>query len=139
MKRTTKQYHINGSTLDISFRHGAVHIPNSRELKEYLSLETDTRTKGLISMIKNDYFQISQEALDITDDSMAVELWGHLFAQNFRPVLDKLSDFTLTEWLAERLIKSAEIIDLGEEGLDHNRKYWDWLSQHKSLILKLLF
>ncbi len=123
----------------ISFRHKSVHIPNAEDLKKYLSLETDSRTAHLISMIKADYLQLHKEALDITDDSMAVELWGHLFAQNFRPALERLSEFTLTEWLAEKLIKSAETIDLGESGVDHNRKYWDWLSQHKNLILKFLF
>jgi hypothetical protein len=138
MKKRFKEYRIDGFPLKIAFRHKSVHIPNSGELKEYLGTETESRTAQFVAMIKSDYFHFHNEALDISDDSMAVELWAHLFVQKFRPILSTLADFALTEWFAEKLIRSAETIDLGESTVDHNRKYWDWLSQQKELMLKYL-
>jgi hypothetical protein len=139
MKETVNEYRIEGFPLKVTFRHKSIHIPNTEELKTFLSKKTESRTTELIAMIKRDYLLIHHEAIDISDESMAVEIWAHLFAQNFQPVLGRLADFTITEWLAERLLKSAENIDLGESSVDNNRKYWDWLSSHKDFILSILF
>lgn len=139
MKKRFKEYRIDSSLLQVAFRHKSVHIPNTDELRKFLSEETDSRTMQLISMIKTDYLLFHQEGIDISDNSMAVEIWAHLFAQKFRPVLKTLQDFNVTEPLAEKLLRSAETIDLGESSVDSNRKYWDWLSSQKDLILSILF
>jgi len=67
-----------------------------------------------------------------------VEIWGHVYAEDFAAAIKQLSTLSFIDNIAEKIIDHCEIIDIGEAGHDNNRFIWDRLASFKSMIAKLL-
>ena len=103
-----------------------------------LSTDIDERTACLVKLIKTDYFALTGKELRISDNSLIVEIWGHVYAGYFMLAMKKLFRTQLTDYLAKIVLKRCEIIDCGEKEIDRNRRIWDMFALGKNLIKKLL-
>ncbi len=133
-----KTYELNGFSLPVVFKDRVVQIDGSADLQDFLSEDIDNRTLVLITLIKSDYLLHSNQALAIDDDSMIVEIWGHVYASHFADAIKNLVQLKLIDQMADFVIHRADTIDCGERDIDSNRVFWDLLSNFKGLILDFL-
>lgn len=135
---TEKIYDLSGHQLLVVFRDQLIQIKKPHHLKQFLSSDIKNRSEVLVNYIKQDYFLIFGKELNVTNNSIIIEIWAHVFASYFARAMKKILRFKLVENLANLIIKRSDIIDCGESNLDSNRKLWDVLANFKHLILYFL-
>lgn len=107
-----------------------VQIKNDKALLDFLK---DPKTKGslLIAKYARDlYIKELGKTLNITPDSLAIEILGHVYMEKFADLAQKFKIKELEAFL-ESVKERTEIIDCGEADIDSNRKIWDDLEKRK--------
>lgn len=115
-----------------------VRIYNDDELKALLAQETEAATTAVTTGIKTEYKNLLGVEFTVSDSSMEVEIWGHVYAEKMADAVKKLSSIGLIDKVADKIIYHSERIDIGEHGHDNNRFVWDGLAHFKSLIASFL-
>jgi len=133
-----KRYNLDGSLVTVLFEPKMVRIIGHDQLLKFLKANLSEHTQQLVMHIKTDYQSSFGTPLNISDESLAVEIWGHLYASKFANVLQELVKLEVIENLTERVKQRSDTIDCGEADVDSNRKFWDVLSKFNNLITKLL-
>lgn len=133
-----KIYELSGCKLSVIFKEKIIQIPDYDPLVKFLSKDIDTRSSVFVNAIKIDYLLFFNRELEITHDSIIIEIWGHVFASYFAKALKKLIKLNLVEEAADFIIKRSDTIDCGEADVDENRKFWDILANFKGMILTFL-
>jgi len=123
-----KQYEIGGLPIQVEMEEGLVRIANDPSLRRAVGDQPEATTSALMSLIKADHEAAYGKALAITDDSFAVEIWGHLCLDYFLLKYKVILKVVLRFGLYDRLCRSCEVIDCGERGKDPNRRIWDALA-----------
>jgi hypothetical protein len=88
--------------------------------------------------VKKEYERLYKKELNISDASLAVEIWGHVYFEYFAIVFEKLVNMNLIKQMASKISSYCEIIDCGESEKDNNRFFWDILAPFKNQIAVLL-
>lgn len=133
-----KQYDLEGHKITVLFKSKLVQIAGTEQLLLFLRTNLAAHTLSLVQHIKTDYQSIIGTSLNISDESLMVEIWGHLYASKFANILQELIKLKAIENFAEMVIQRSDTIDCGEADVDSNRKFWDVLSTFNSLIIKFL-
>lgn len=133
-----KIYELSGHELLVIFDEKLVRIKKPKALQKFLSLAIDNRSEVLVNYIKQDYFLLMGKELDITNDSLIIEIWGHAYASYFARAMKNLIKLQLVENVADFVINRSDTIDCGESEVDSNRKIWDVLANFKGIILTFL-
>ncbi|KQC01449.1 hypothetical protein [Pedobacter sp. Hv1] len=136
--QTEKVYELNGCKLVVVFATQLVSIKEPKALKKYLSKDIDARSTVFVSQIKQDYLNFIGESLSITNDSMVIEIWGHVYASHLAKAARNLVQLQLIESFADFVIKRSDTIECGESEIDSNRVFWDVLANFKGIILNFL-
>lgn len=131
-------YHIQGYGIYVSFDPGIVHIRNDESLRRLLDRSLGGGTTALVSMIKEEYKSAFGEELKISNDSLTVEIWGHVYFENFIGIVSNVFRLKMVTRLDQLVSEHCDIIDCGETNQDGNRKFWDSLAPHKDLIAQML-
>ena len=129
-----KKYELFGSLIQVSFQENSVHIVNDKELWQLLSEDIENRTAALAHNIRNDFEHTYKRPLEISEDALVVEIWGHVYFEYFALAIGNLVQLKLIEQLVDTMVKYSDVIDCGEPGYDSNRKVWDLLAPHKERI-----
>lgn len=135
---TEKTYELNGYSLPVIFKDKVIQIRGSEALQQFLTEDIDNRTAVLVALIKSDYLLRTNSALEVDDDSMSIEIWGHVYASQMAEAIKNLIHLKLIEQMADFVIHRADTIDCGEKEIDSNRVFWDLLTNFKGLILTFL-
>lgn len=133
-----KIYDLNGCSLLVVFENQLISIKRPRALQKFLSEDIDQRSSVFVNYIKLDYLNFIGKELVIDNESIIVEIWGHMYASYFAKALKNLIHLQLIENFSEFILNKSEIIDCGESEVDSNRKFWDILANFKGLILTFL-
>lgn len=133
-----KIYELSGHKLLVIFDEKLVRIKKPKALQKFLSSAIDNRSEVLVNYIKQDYFLLMGKELDITNDSLIIEIWGHVYASYFARAMKNLIKLQLVENAADFVINRSDTIDCGESEVDSNRKIWDVLANFKGIILTFL-
>ncbi|WP_146146682.1 hypothetical protein [Taibaiella chishuiensis] len=133
-----KEYRFEGGIVEVLFQEGSVHIVNDTQLWALLEGKIKENTTTLVAWIVEQYRQLQGRDLAITGDSLAVEIWGHVYFEYYLLILKELVRLQLVADLLEPLLAKSDVIDCGETGYDNNRKLWDMLAPHKDFILGML-
>ncbi|WP_051293409.1 hypothetical protein [Olivibacter sitiensis] len=133
-----KSYTINDCQVQVTFGHGTVHICNDMAFWQCVHQEPIKRVWALAALIKEDYIRHKGQALRISDRSLVVEIWGHLYYEYYVLRLKRRLNARWFDRLSVKLLKPADIIDCGEKGKDSNRWIWDLLSGAYGLIARSL-
>ena len=128
-----------GQHIQVDFALNALRIINDNSLQELLVKGGKAATDELVSGIKKQYFQLFNIEFKVSDASMSVEIWAHVFADKFAESIKRISSINFIDKIAEIIIRHTEIIDMGEKGHDENRFVWDALAPFKAQISGLLF
>ncbi len=135
---TEKSYKLSGHHLLVEFHPQLIRVKKPRALKKFLSEDIKLRSEVLVNYIKQDYFLIIGKELEIDNDSMIIEIWGHVYTSYVARAMKNLIKLKLVENIADFIINRSDIIDCGENAIDSNRKFWDILANFKGIILAFL-
>lgn len=117
-----------------------VQIKNDKVLKEFLDRE-GVGSMEIAAWMKEFYRREWECELDISQKSLAIEILGHVYANDFMKLVEKLpfadNEDTAFGKLVENLQEHMDIIDCGEKGRDHNRFVWDALVPFDKVIFAL--
>ena len=135
---TEKNYKLSGQKILVVFDLQLIQIKKPKALQKFLSSDIEYRSEVLVNYIKQDYFLLFDKELAITNDSLIVEIWGHVYASYFARAMKNLIKLKLVEDFADFIINRSDTIDCGETEVDSNRKFWDVLASFKGIILTFL-
>jgi hypothetical protein len=133
-----KQYDLSGYKISVFFDRKLIRISGPTALKQFLSKDLEARSAVLVNAIKTDYVRLFNSDLKISDDSMIIEIWGHVYASYLARAMKDLIRLKLIETAADFILKRSDTIDCGEAGIDENRKLWDAMENFKDVILHFL-
>lgn len=131
---------MNTTILNVPVRvaTNAIHITNDDALWQLIHANPVENTYRLIDEINSAFLEKNKRDIEISRDSLAVEIWGHVYADHFADVIDNLTNLKLIEKMVHPIQKYCAIIDCGEKGYDQNRWFWDLLAPFTGIIGKLL-
>lgn len=111
---------------------------NDDELKALLNHDLITETAHLVREMKKVHHAAYGIPLQITDRSIEMEIWGHLYCEYiFYDIYRRIPWKPLGRLY--RFVKyHCTVIDIGESSRDSNRFVWDLLSVGRKLIAMLL-
>jgi hypothetical protein len=130
---------INNQSISLQLNLHAIKIFNSDALSSILAQNTEATTQKLVDSVKTEYLKLFNVDFDVSDNSMAVEIWAHIYAEKFAEAVKNFSSISFVDKIAEKIMQHTEVIDIGERGHDDNRFVWDGLAVFKSAIAGLLF
>jgi len=133
-----KTYNLNGCKLVVSFEKQLIRIASPQALQEFLSQDIELRSKILVNYIKQDYLNFIGKELAISNNSIIIEIWGHVYASYLAKSVKKLIRLKLIQPTLNLIIERSDTIDCGEKEVDSNRWIWDLLTNFKWMILKLM-
>lgn len=127
---------MNSTILDVPVRvaTNTIHITNDDALWQLIHANPVKNTYQLVDEINSVFLEKNKRDLEISRDSFAVEIWGHVYADHFAGVIDKLTNLKIIEPIQ----KYCAVIDCGEKGYDQNRWFWNLLAPFAGIIGKLL-
>ena len=129
---------IRNKNISVRFQQNKIAIINNGQLSALLKEMPEAATDELVSAIKKEYCTQLDKDFNVKDASIAVEIWGHVFAEKFADAIKAITPIKLVDSLAEKISSHCEVINIGEKDNDHNRFIWDALAVFKSAIAALL-
>lgn len=104
---------------------GVIRIKNDQAFKDiYAEVGPSPLAVALLAAYHVRYLR----PLAITEKSLTVELWAHLYVDILVEECKKRKLLLRIEKLLQRIKRSTKVIDCGEASLDSNRWFWDLLS-----------
>lgn len=122
--------------ISYNFTDRVAHVVNDETLKNYLD-QKGNQSLELATELKSAYQNTYGKALDISTDSLAIEILGHVFVDDFSEKVGAISKKVGIDSLADffaKVEKHTDVIDCGEKAVDDNRSVWDRLVPVKSLV-----
>lgn len=129
---------MEGHRVRVVLRDGLIQISNDEGLRGLLQDDMIARTEHLVAAVKADYEKCMDKPLAISDDSLVVEIWAHVYAERFTLALKQAVDLALIDAAADFVIRRSEVIDCGERSKDSNRFFWDLLASFKAFLARFL-
>jgi len=129
-----KIYEFEKCRIRVCLSKGLIRIYSDKGLWRYLDGEPAPKTMELVKTIKADYKNEFGNSIKISNSSLMVEIWAHVYSDYIGLLLQRRLKFVWIQKLLQKGIERAEIIDCGEKELDTNRWVWDFLSHFNSII-----
>lgn len=120
-----------------------VRIVTDTALKEYL-MQEGVGSLELAEDIRHKYRAVFHQELDISTESLAVEILIHAEVDGFMRRRHRITEgmpsgiVRAVQELAERIETSTAVIDCGERSVDGNRWIFDMLAPFHGLIFGIL-
>ena len=119
-----------------------VRVKTNQALFEYLEQQGKKDASLLASYLKAEYESLYATPLDISSDSLAIEILIHAYIDKLVNLLQasQLPEVlhNALEPLLSRIEASTAVIDCGEKSVDNNRFVFDGLEPFAPLIISLL-
>lgn len=119
------QLPIEGNNFLISLTDAAVLLHNSESLESFLRKNSYVNALLLANKIQEAYKAYFSRPLNISEDSIAVEILGHVYFENFIETLGNKIPIKLMDTISEKIRSRCNEINIGEKDQDHNRTFWD--------------
>ena len=133
-----KSISARGKNISVRLKRNMVDIINDEQLLDLVTKMPEAATGELVSAIKKEYHNKFNKDFEVADASMAVEIWGHIYAEKFADALKDIAPVKLISSLAQKITAHCEVINIGKKDHDNNRFIWDWLSVFKPAIAAIL-
>lgn len=133
-----KNYDLLGYKIEVALEDQLIHVYSNAELWQYLDGKAGSRFELLAKTIKSDYEEEFGKPLDISDDSLIVEILVHVYCDYLGLSFNRIVRIKWIQNLVKKLLKRAEVIDCGEKSIDSNRWVWDLLAGSKALFIRML-
>ncbi len=119
------QLHVDGNDFLLALAEGSVCLYNSQSLEDYLRKSSYDNALQLADKIQEAYKTHFSTALNVSADSIAVEILGHVYFEDFIETLGNKIPLKFTDTIVEKISSHCNEINIGEKGHDHNRFFWD--------------
>ena len=129
---------IRNKNISVRLRENSIAITSDEQLLSLVTEMPEAATDELVSAIKREFCAQFNREFDVKDASMAVEIWGHVFAEKFANAVKAITPVKFVDELAEKICAHCEVINIGEKDHDNNRFVWDWLAAFKPVIAAML-
>jgi hypothetical protein len=129
---------IRDKNISVQLREKSIAIISNGQLLELITEMPEAATDELVSAIKKEFRAQFNKDFGVANASIAVEIWGHVFAEKFANAVKAITSIKLVDELAEKICLQCEVINIGEKDHDNNRFVWDWLAALKPIIAAML-
>jgi len=133
-----KIYQLAGCKIQVEINEKIIRVHGNSALWNYLDENRIERLAFLLKEIKNDYRQHYGTQLNITVDSLMVEVMVHVYCDYLGLKFNRIVRIGWIQNLMNKLLERAEVVDCGERSVDGNRWLWDFLARYKRPIFKLM-
>ena len=130
---------VYNKNISVRFSQHAIKIFNDAELTALLQQNIKISTDAFIILIKKKYLELFNTDFKVSDASMAIEIWAHVYMQQSAEELRSCASLKLINTITAKIIYHCKEIDIGETGHDDNRFVWNWLAVFKPLTTYLFF
>lgn len=120
---------VYGYDLSVEFLPGLIRIKNDDLLKTMLK-QPSNRSGAIARKIRDRYYEIYGESINISTNSLAVEILGHVFPDQ---VFNAIKNIPTLENISNKILSHTNIIDCGEN--DDERWVWNLLAPFYEFIL----
>ena len=139
----SKQLMCQLNQIQVTYKDKVVHIYRNDELDNFLE-NTENGALVLAQFILEEYQNRMGKPLDISVDSLAIEIIVHVYADRIAENMQELPEEhggMLSNVLGKMGTKArvhTQTIDCGERSEDSNRIVWDSLEPFKHLIYGMI-
>ncbi|MFC3197469.1 hypothetical protein ACFOET_07575 [Parapedobacter deserti] len=133
-----KSYKLQDCSIEVGIKEGLIQITSDKCFRLAISRAPEQIASLLVGQVKADYYLHFGKALQVGDDSLIVEIWGHIYFEYFLQKYGRFLRIIFFGALYNRLCRSCEVIDCGEREKDPNRRIWDKLGPHRKRIARWL-
>lgn len=133
-----KIFKLAGSEIKVGFEPQLIRVHSDKALWQFLKGDIKSRMKLLIYTIKEEYFTQFDKKLEISDDSLVVEILVHVYCDYLGLLFNRIVQISWLQRLVIKLLKRAEIVDCGERQVDSNRWIWDFLARFKRIFIAII-
>ena len=129
--------------ITITYCDRLVQITCDDALKNYLEALGNGALQ-LSAHILAEYKKRRESELNISQDSLAIEILAHVYSDSFAEAVSAAGSRlpSVLSHTVHKLMKQVtvhtEIIDCGESSIDNNRRIWDALTPFKNIIYGIL-
>lgn len=134
-----QEEHEKLQQLCITYRNKSIHIFHDEVMEEFLE-NVENGVLALAEFVLQEYQRRMDKPLDITKDSLAIEIIIHVYADNIAENLQMLPEEhggkirSILGALGDKARTHTQTIDCGEQSVDSNRLIWDGLVPFKHII-----
>lgn len=127
--------------ISVLIRERSLHIENTESLRRILKKKN--APLKLAQYLKQEHTNQYGTFLNISDESLAIEIIGHVYIGNFADILKniprvpKIAPIIVER--AYRITDHTDIIDCGEKEVDSNRWVWDKLAVLYDAIMNNMY
>lgn len=129
---------IRNKNISVRLQENRICIKSDEQLLGLVTQMPEAATDELIAAIKKEFYLQFNKDFGVDDNSMAVEIWGHVFTERFAEAVKALSPVKIVDDLAEKISSHCEVINIGKKEHDRNRFVWDLLATFKPAIAVML-
>jgi len=129
---------VRDKSISVQLRESSIRITSDKQLLALITGMPEAATDELVSEIKREFHAQFNRDFEVANTSMAVEIWGHVFAERFAKAVKTITQVKVVDKLAEKICSHCEVINIGEKHHDNNRFVWDWLAAFKPVIAAML-
>ena len=129
---------VKNKNISVQLHENSIAILSDEQLLSLITEMPEAATDELVLAIKKEFYAQFNREFDVTDASIAVEIWGHVFTEKFANAVKSITAIKLVDELAEKICAHCEVINIGEKDHDNNRFVWDWLAAFKPVIAAML-
>jgi hypothetical protein len=129
---------IKDKNISVRLRENSIAIISDDQLLSLITEMPEATTDELVSTIKREFHAHFNKDFQVASASMAVEIWGHVFAERFANSVKAITPVKIVDELLEKICVHCKVINIGEKDHDNNRFVWDWLAAFKPVIAAML-
>lgn len=133
-----KTYNFENNRIKVVLEPKLVRVYSDKALWTFLNNGAAAGFELLAETVKNDYLTAFGKALDITNDSLIVEILVHVYCDYLGLRFNRIVKIKFIQNLVNKLLERAEVVDCGERSVDGNRWVWDLLARYKKTFLRML-
>lgn len=139
-----KEWDAGFHGISVGYKEKSVHIKTDEMLLSFLA-QPEIGSLALSAYILERYQAIFGKLLEISQDSLAIEILAHVFVDKFSNAIYKLINNESIDAenqpaplrLLEKVRGRTDVIDCGEASVDNNRVVWDALVPFRGLIYRM--
>ncbi|MEH6308228.1 hypothetical protein RYH73_21405 [Olivibacter sp. CPCC 100613] len=125
-------------TVRVGYEPGIIRISNDIDLWHFFDHDITQKTAWLINAIQQDHESLYGAPLKIRSNSLAVEIWGHLYFEYYLLRFARFLGIHHQSQKLQCLLGRTAIIDCGEKNKDSNRFLWDCFALFSSILPYIL-
>lgn len=133
-----RSINIRDKNISVQLKENSIRIISDEQLQVLVTKMPEAITDEFVLTLKREFHTQFNREFAVTDASMAVEIWGHIFAEKFANAIKEITPVKIADELAEKICLRCEVINIGEKNHDKNRFMWDWLAPFKPVIAAML-